>query len=135
MTARISQIPGKARGHRRPASLAVHASTNTLENERYLVRIDANGDINSISDKKLQRDLLNSPIRLELLDWRLLLITSAAIHQRHRDCTGAVSRPPARDGAEPCSIPSLEIPDLRDPWFGLWRVCSGSVCVYQGRGS
>jgi alpha-mannosidase len=49
-------------------------SEDSLENARYKVTIDANGDVASIRDKKLDQELLASPIRLALkadhpVDW------------------------------------------------------------------
>jgi len=41
---------------------------NKLENNRYKVTIDKNGDIASIFDKLAKRELLKSPMRLEMLD-------------------------------------------------------------------
>jgi alpha-mannosidase len=41
-------------------------SESSLENGRYRISIDANGDVSSIFDKKLNRELLNSPIRLAI---------------------------------------------------------------------
>jgi alpha-mannosidase len=38
---------------------------NSLENTRYKVRIDADGDISSIVDKKVNRELLEKPVQLE----------------------------------------------------------------------
>ena len=59
-------------------SLAV--TPDQLDNARYRVKIDANGDIASIQDKVAGRELLKSPVRLELRDdpspdkpaWRIL---------------------------------------------------------------
>ncbi len=54
----------------RPAESAASESSDlkvsesTLENARYQVSIDPNGDIGSIYDKALQRELLRAPIRL-----------------------------------------------------------------------
>ena len=45
-----------------PTSLAVTASS--LENARYKISLDANGDIASIFDKSLNRELLSAPARL-----------------------------------------------------------------------
>jgi alpha-mannosidase len=50
------------------------ASEATLENARYRLRIDANGDIASVLDKRANRELLASPIRLQMIadqpyDW------------------------------------------------------------------
>jgi len=41
---------------------------NVLENEKYRVTVDANGDISSIIDKALGKELLSKPIRLGLFD-------------------------------------------------------------------
>ena len=68
-----------------PAGL-LKATPASLENSRYLVTIDANGDIASIFDKDARRELLKSPIRLELRDdpspdkpaWRILYETVSA---------------------------------------------------------
>ena len=43
-------------------------NTTTLDNERYTVTINANGDIASIWDKLYSRNLLSGPSRLELLN-------------------------------------------------------------------
>ena len=42
------------------------ATPNSLENARYRVKIDPNGDVSSIFDKALRRELLSAPIRLAL---------------------------------------------------------------------
>ena len=42
----------------------VHASESSLENQRYRIAIDANGDVGSIFDKKLNKELLSGPVRL-----------------------------------------------------------------------
>ncbi len=44
----------------------LHASENSLENENYRVRIGADGDVSSIFDKSLGRELLASPARLAI---------------------------------------------------------------------
>jgi alpha-mannosidase len=41
-------------------------SESSLENARYRVQIDANGDVSGIFDKKLNRELLSGPIRLAI---------------------------------------------------------------------
>lgn len=43
-------------------------STSLLENQRYRIRLSYNGDIISIFDKQLNRELLTSPIRLAIKD-------------------------------------------------------------------
>jgi alpha-mannosidase len=47
-----------------PSSLRV--SSQELENEYYRVKIDENGDVSSIFDKKLERELLAAPARLAI---------------------------------------------------------------------
>jgi alpha-mannosidase len=49
-----------------PGPLKVTLSS--LENSRYVVRIDANGDVASIRDKEAGTELLKAPARLELFD-------------------------------------------------------------------
>lgn len=53
-----------------PCALATGLSIkkNQLENNRYKVFVDKNGDVSSIYDKTAKRELLKAPIRLELLD-------------------------------------------------------------------
>jgi alpha-mannosidase len=45
-------------------------SERSLENGRYRVALDDNGDVSSIFDKKINRELLSAPIRLALLTER-----------------------------------------------------------------
>jgi alpha-mannosidase len=42
------------------------ATDSSLENERYTVKLDQNGDVSSIFDKKLNREMLSAPIRLAI---------------------------------------------------------------------
>ena len=51
----------------RSNSSGLSIEPNTLENEYYKVTIDVHGDISGIYDKKLGRELLRSPARLEFL--------------------------------------------------------------------
>ncbi len=53
----------RAEGGLKPAS-TLRVSQSSLENQRYRVQIDANGDVASIFDKKLQKELLSAPARL-----------------------------------------------------------------------
>jgi alpha-mannosidase len=48
-------------------SSELRVSTHALENDHYRVAIDANGDVSSIFDKRLDRELLQQPIRLALM--------------------------------------------------------------------
>ena len=43
-------------------------SNNILENGNYKVTVDANGDISSVYDKKLSKELLSGPIRTQLIN-------------------------------------------------------------------
>ena len=47
---------------------AVSATASTLENARYTVKFDVNGDISGIYDRDAAKELLKAPIRLELRD-------------------------------------------------------------------
>ncbi len=70
-------VPGAARVESEPL---LRATNTSLENVFYKIEIDKNGDIASIFDKSLSRELLQAPIRLELRDdpspdkpaWRIL---------------------------------------------------------------
>jgi alpha-mannosidase len=68
---------------RHPPAERVLATPRSLENARYTVKIDENGDIRSIYDRNTSRELLTQPIRLEMRDdpspdkpaWRILYDT------------------------------------------------------------
>lgn len=47
---------------------SVKATVNSLENERYTVTLNLNGDIGSIYDKKLDKELLSAPVSLGIFD-------------------------------------------------------------------
>jgi alpha-mannosidase len=48
------------------ASSVLKVTESTLENERYRVTLDSNGDVSGIMDKALNRELLSGPIRLAI---------------------------------------------------------------------
>jgi alpha-mannosidase len=48
------------------AASELKVSDSSLENARYNVKLDANGDVSSIFDKKVRRELLAGPIRLAI---------------------------------------------------------------------
>lgn len=55
-------------------SPVLKVSESSLENARYLIKLDQNGDVSSIFDKKLKRELLSAPARLAIktdrpVDW------------------------------------------------------------------
>jgi len=58
---RGSQTPSQVRS-------GLSVTDSELNSNRYRVRIDANGDVASIYDKKIERELLKSPVRLEMRD-------------------------------------------------------------------
>ncbi|PYS74684.1 MAG: alpha-mannosidase [Acidobacteria bacterium] len=70
-------LPGASRI---PAHSSLGVTASSLENARYRVELDANGDLASIFDKEARHELLKSPARLELRDdpspdkpaWRIL---------------------------------------------------------------
>jgi alpha-mannosidase len=44
----------------------LHVTNSSLENERYLVKLDEHGDVSSIFDKTAKRELLSAPMRLAI---------------------------------------------------------------------
>ena len=49
-----------------PAQSPLKVTESSLENHRYRVQLDANGDVASIFDKSLNKELLSAPIRLAI---------------------------------------------------------------------
>jgi alpha-mannosidase len=49
------------------SSSSLQVSESGLENDRYRIKLDENGDVSSIFDKKFNRELLSAPIRLGIL--------------------------------------------------------------------
>ena len=49
-----------------PAQSPLKVTESSLENHRYRVQLDANGDVASIFDKSLNKDLLSAPMRLAI---------------------------------------------------------------------
>jgi alpha-mannosidase len=64
--AQAQKVAPQATRAQKPAPPALSVSDNTLENARYKVTIDANGDIGSVFDKQLKREILSAPARLEI---------------------------------------------------------------------
>src|SRR6267142_1687674 len=50
-----------------PSGSTLKATESSLENDRYTLKIDEHGDVSSIFDKKINRELLSGPIRLAVL--------------------------------------------------------------------
>jgi alpha-mannosidase len=68
-------------------------SPHGLENARYRVTVDAAGDIASVFDKRLSRELLSAPARLELLDdaprrWAAWEVEYSAVSAPPREVVG-----------------------------------------------
>jgi alpha-mannosidase len=55
-----------AAGAKKTAPPVLAASESSIENTRYRLQIDSNGDIGSLFDKILNRELLSAPARLEI---------------------------------------------------------------------
>jgi len=53
-------------GSASPAT-TLKVTQNSLENDRYRIKVDSQGDISSLFDKKLNRELLSAPIRLAII--------------------------------------------------------------------
>lgn len=69
-----------------PPGGSLRVTPTSLENGRYAVRIDSNGDLSSVFDKDAKQELLKSAVRLEMRDnsspdkpaWRILWETVSA---------------------------------------------------------
>lgn len=55
----------RAEGQRSPQT-NIKVSESSVENSRYKIAINADGDVSSVFDKKLNRELLSAPIRLAI---------------------------------------------------------------------
>jgi len=53
-------------GQAAPSAGEVKATESGVENHRYTVKLDANGDVSSIFDKQLRKELLAAPMRLAI---------------------------------------------------------------------
>ena len=53
-------------GHAQDARATLKATESSLENDRYRVSVDKQGDVSGIFDKKINRELLSAPIRLAI---------------------------------------------------------------------
>jgi len=83
---------------------------SSLENERYTVMIDANGDLASVFDREANKELLRAPVRLEMRDdpspdkpaWRILwdTVNSAPREYVTAPAVRVVERGPVRVALE-----------------------------------
>jgi alpha-mannosidase len=100
--------PALASSARSTAS-SLSITPTTLQNARYTVKVDANGDVSSIFDKEAGTELLKSPIRLQLLKddsarwpaWEILYDSVAAAPKtmfgvEHNEPTRVVENGPVR---------------------------------------
>src|SRR5262249_54866410 len=53
-------------GESRTSVSELKVSNSSLENMRFVLKLDENGDVSSIFDKKLNREMLSAPIRLAI---------------------------------------------------------------------
>ncbi len=94
-----------------PGTTALRVTETALENDRYRVEVDTNGDVARIFDKRLDRDLLAAPIRLAIktdrpVDWPAWNMDWRDQQQPPRRYVGApaavrvVERGPARVAVE-----------------------------------
>src|SRR6185503_11132142 len=51
---------------RHTADSSLRVTESSLENGRYAVKLDVNGDLSSVFDKEVGRELLSAPVRLEM---------------------------------------------------------------------
>jgi len=93
-----------------PPASVLKVTESTLENERYAVKLDANGDVVSVFDRETKKELLGGPARLELLSdlstrWPAWEITWAEASKPARAYAGSprvrvVERGPVRVALE-----------------------------------
>jgi alpha-mannosidase len=94
----------------RPAESDLKVSESKLQNRRYIVTVDSNGDISSVFDKDAGHELLEAPARLELRDdpspdkpaWRILwnTVNSTPREALERPRIKIVERGPVRVALE-----------------------------------
>lgn len=80
-----------------PQPAAAPGKPDELENDRLTVKVDRNGDVVSVYDKKLKREVLAGPIRLQMLenvspDWSAWEIKYEAVAKEPLACVGAKGR-------------------------------------------
>jgi alpha-mannosidase len=107
------------------------ADRQDLSDARYAVHVDDNGDISSIRDKSMNRELLSAPIRLEMRDdpspdkpaWRILYSTVSAparefvAHPRFRTDLADPLRPTievTREAAGSTIVQRISLPQGQD---------------------
>lgn len=47
----------------------LHVNISRLENERFIVSLDDNGDVCAVFDKALERNILSAPVRMQILNY------------------------------------------------------------------
>lgn len=71
--------------------LDLKISATTLENERYRLKLNSAGDVASIFDKALKKEMLSAPAQLQMLDdyspdWPAWEVTYDAVSAKPRNC-------------------------------------------------
>ncbi len=82
----------------KPADVELKVSPAGLENRRYRVGVDRRGDVRSVVDKRLGRELLSAPVRLALLADRSPRWPAWEVHWRD------LSSPPREWVGEPAEV-------------------------------
>ena len=115
-------------------------SASSLENARYRVKLDANGDVSSIFDKAINKELLSAPMRLAIsednprewpawnMDWNQVQRRAAGLGQRTRQGASHGKRPCPRGPGSHAGDRRLEVRRDRSP---LERGCGESSRVCQ----
>jgi alpha-mannosidase len=98
---KVFEVSPAAARRAAPASSSLSITRSTLQNARYVVKVDANGDVASIFDKQAGVELLKSPIRLQLLKddsarWPAWEILYDAVAAAPHTMFGAGHNEPAR---------------------------------------
>ncbi|MGQ9524109.1 MAG: alpha-mannosidase [Armatimonadota bacterium] len=102
----------------------VAVTENSIENERYRVQLDGNGDVASIWDKQVERELLSAPIRLELYKHHVNDWPAWEIH--HKDLT----EPPYAVVGGPAEVRAVECGPVR-AGLEVVRHAAGSTFVQR----
>ena len=110
-----------------PAPSTLKVSESSLENERYTVKIDQNGDVSNIFDKSINKELLSAPVRLAISqdtphDWPPGIWTSKTNRER-RAPSSAVQRKYESSNAGPYALQLKSHAKLR-----VRNLCRQFVC-------
>ncbi len=100
------------------AETSLRVTDNSLENERYVVTLDANGDIGSIYDKEIGKELLSAPVTLGVFDNHKGGLTYPAWEITYKDAirkpdriAGIVSSTVIEQGPARCTVQVVQKSD------------------------